>query len=81
MEKIYQSLHEVEFGSSDASHSRAIRRKLKEHLLRPLGRNIYTSKLQDPEDEIVRRNWHLIVNYLFPGALLSHKSALQGGPG
>jgi hypothetical protein len=81
MEKFYQTLHEIEFGSSDPQISRAIRQRLEKQEIRSLGRHLYTSNMIDPPEVIVRRNWGLILGYLFPGALLSHRSALQGGPG
>lgn len=67
MKNIYQRLHEIEFGSSDPQLSRAIRKRLENQELRSLGRNIYTSNLVDPLENIVRRNWGLIAGHLFPG--------------
>lgn len=43
------------------------------HLIAP---RVYTSNLRDDPAIIVRRNWLLILGGLFPGAVISHRSAL-----
>ena len=46
--------------------------------LRRLARGIYTTNLSDPPEEVVRRNRWAITSTLFPGAVISDRSALPG---
>lgn len=46
--------------------------------LRRLARGIYTTNLSDPPEEVVRRNRWAIASALFPGAVMSDRSALPG---
>ena len=71
---------EVVFGSSDSAISQAIRRAVKAKQLRKLVSRVYTSSLNDAPENIIRRNLYLILGGLFPGAILSHRTALEGGP-
>lgn len=73
------SFPEIVFGSSDSRQSRAIHRALKLGQLRTLAPRLYTSNLKDPPMLLVKRNLYLILGALFPGAVLSHRTALEGG--
>jgi len=53
---------------------------LKGGSLRKIAPRLYTTNLVDPPEEIVRKNAYQIVNHHFPGAVISHRSALEGGP-
>lgn len=46
--------------------------------LRRLARGIYTTNPSDPPEEVVRRNRWTIASTLFPGAVISDRSALPG---
>lgn len=70
-------LPEIIFASSDSSDSRRIRKMLREGRIRLLFSRVYTSNLDDPDDKIVRRNIWLLVSHVFPGALISHRSAIE----
>jgi hypothetical protein len=72
-------LPEIVFASSDSRQSRTIHQAIKVGRLRNLAPRLYTSNLKDPPDQIVRRNLYLILGTLFPGAVLSHRTALEGG--
>ncbi len=72
-------MSEIVFASSDATESRRIARKIKAGELRALVPRVYTSNLSDPTEKIVRRNLALILGQLYPNALISHRSALEGG--
>jgi len=48
--------------------------------LRKIAPRVYTSNLADTAAAIVSRNLYLILGRLFPGALLSHRTALEGKP-
>ncbi len=73
-------LPEILFGSSDKAYSQRVSRWVKSGLLRKLVPRVYTSNFKDDDVTIVSRNLYLILGKLFPGALLSHRTALEGGP-
>jgi len=80
MEKNRQAaIPEIVFASSDPQASRAISRQVRAGRLRKIASRLYTSNLQDEPAAIVRRNLYLILGRLFPGAVISHRSALEGG--
>lgn len=70
-------LPEILFSSSDSGDSRRIGRLLDNGQIRPLIPRVYTSNLQDAEEQIVRRNIWLLVARIFPNALISHRSAME----
>ena len=81
IKKILQDLlQEIIFGSSDSVLSRRISRLEKEGQLRKIAPRVYTSNLTDKPEKIVRRNLFPILAHLFPGAVLSHRSALEFQP-
>lgn len=47
--------------------------------IRRLARGLYTSNIDDPVDDVVRRNRWSIAGILFPGAVVSDRSAIEGG--
>jgi len=71
---------EIVFGSSNSAESQAIRRAVLGHRLRKLAPRVYTTNFEDTPESIVRRNQYLILGKLFEGAILSHRTALEGGP-
>lgn len=70
---------EVVFGSSDSTLSARIQRAVKAGRLVKLSPRIYTSNFHDSPETIIRRNRYPIISYLFPQAVISHRSALEGG--
>ena len=81
MENILQiHLNEIIFGSSDSKVSKQISKLFKAGSIRKIAPRVYTSNLVDPNDEIVRRNLFLILGTLYPGAVLSHRSAFEFKP-
>jgi hypothetical protein len=72
-------MSEIVFASSDPSESRRISRQVKAGELRELLPRVYTSNLTDDPTKIVRCNLALILGRLYPNALISHRSALEGG--
>jgi Fic/DOC family len=67
---------EILFGTS----TERITAYLKDNLIRKIAPGIYTSNLTDEVPNIVKRNWFWILANQFPGALLSHRSALEFRP-
>ena len=73
-------LQEIIFGSSESSISKQISRMEKEGKIRKIAPRIYSSNLDEPVDEIIRRNLLRILGNLYPGVLLSHRSAFEFQP-
>jgi hypothetical protein len=66
--------------SNDNAASQRISRMRQQELLRQLYRGVYSSNLNADDADVVRRNWSLILNYLAPGSVLSHRSAFDTKP-
>lgn len=77
MENISQP--EIILSSSDTKESQAISRALAKGKLRKLATRVYTSNLVDSPETIIKRNSYFILGKLFPNAVISHRSALEGG--
>ena len=73
-------LQEVIFSSSDTKLSTQISRLEKAGKLRKISSRIYTPNFSDTPETIVRRNLFAILGKLYPGSLLSHRSALEFQP-
>ncbi|MCH7764567.1 MAG: Fic family protein [Candidatus Marinimicrobia bacterium] len=73
-------LQEIIFGSSDSSISKQISKLKKDGQIKKIAPRLYTSNLEDPPETIVRRNLYSILGNLYPGAVLSHRSALEFKP-
>ena len=73
-------LQEVIYGSSDSAISRKISKLEKNGVIRKIAPRLYSSNLDDSPEEIVIRNLFSILGNLYPGALLSHRSAFEFKP-
>jgi len=73
-------LQEVIFGSQDPSISKQITKLLKAGAIRKIAPRIYSSNLEEPIEGIIRRNIFQILGNLYPGAMLSHRSAFEFQP-
>ncbi len=81
MENILRShLPEIVFASSEPTVSRQISKLEKEGRLIKISPRIYTSNLLDSSEVIIQRNLFLILGKLYPGAVLSHRSAFEFRP-
>jgi fido (protein-threonine AMPylation protein) len=80
MERVPLQTQEIVFSSSDPEISRTISSLVKDGLLRKLAPRIYTTNLTGDPNEIIRRNIFKIIGRLYPGALLSHRSAFEFKP-
>jgi len=74
------NLPEIVFASADKAESQRISRWVRSGLLRKLVPRVYTSNFKDSDRAIIGRNLYLILGKLFTGAILSHRTALEGGP-
>lgn len=73
-------LPEVLISSSDKKLSAMITRLKKEERIRKIASRVYTSNLTDTPENIVGRNLYKIIGQLYPGALISHRSAFELRP-
>jgi Fic family protein len=73
-------LQEIIVGSSDPNISKQISKLVKGGKIRKIAPRLYSSNLSDPIEGIIRRNLFLILGRLYPGAILSHRSALEFQP-
>lgn len=72
-------MSEIVFASSDPAVSRRTQQDLAAGRLRKLAPRLYTTNLVDDLGAIIRRNLFLIAGHRFPGAVISHRSALNPG--
>lgn len=81
MEKFLpNNLPEVVFSSSDSAVSKQISKLVKTGKLKKIAPRIYTSNLLDAPETIIRRNLYYILGDLYPGAVMSHRSAIEFKP-
>lgn len=73
-------LQEIIFGSSNSNVSKKISNLEKEGKVRKISPRIYTGNIEDDPKIIIRRNLFTILGHLYPGSVLSHRSALEFKP-
>jgi len=73
-------LQEVIFSSRDSKLSNQISKMEKAGKLRKISARIYSPNFTDSPATIIRRNLFAILGKLYPGSLLSHRSALEFQP-
>jgi len=73
-------LQEIIFSSSESKLSKQISKLEKLGEIRKIASRIYTSNLTDEPAVIIRRNLFPILGKLYPGSVLSHRSALEFKP-
>jgi len=80
MQKIsHNEWPEIVFGSSESAQSQAIRRAVKTGKLHKIAPKLYTSNFKETPASVVARNCYQILGEFFPSAVISHRSALEGG--
>ncbi len=72
-----KQIQEVVFSSSNAKLSKQISKLEKAGKLRKIAPRIYSPNFTEGPEVIVKRNLFAILGKLYPGALLSHRSALE----
>ena len=80
LEKKLQILNEVITGSKRPDVAKLLARLKREGRVARLAPRIYTTNLTDTAENIVRRNLWTIVGRLWPGARLSHRTAIEYAP-
>lgn len=73
-------LQEVIFASSDTAISRQLGKLEESGQIKKIAPRIYTSNFNEPAEVIIKRNIFTILGKLYPGAVLSHRSALEFKP-
>jgi hypothetical protein len=73
-------LQEVICSSKDPKFSKHIAKLLKAGAIRKIAPRVYSSNLEEPIEGIIRRNIFQILGHLYPGLLLSHRSAFEFQP-
>lgn len=73
-------LQDVIFSSSDPKISKQISRLEKSGKIRKIAQRVYSSNHSDQPEEIIRRNLFKILGRLYPGAVMSHRSAFEFEP-
>ncbi len=73
-------LNEVIFGSANKKISAQISKLQKQGKIRKIAPRLYTSNLAATAEEIIRRNLYIILEHLYPDAIISHRSAFEFKP-
>ncbi|MBN8566239.1 MAG: Fic family protein [Flavobacteriales bacterium] len=73
-------LQEIIFATSDSKLNRKVSKLEEEGKIKKIAPRIYTSNFNEPESVIIRRNIFTILGKLYPGAVVSHRSALEFKP-
>ena len=73
-------LQDIVFGSSDSAVSQQIAKHIREGNLKKIAPRLYTGKLTDSAEEVIKRNLFNIIGTQYSGAVLSHRSAFEYRP-
>jgi fido (protein-threonine AMPylation protein) len=73
-------MSELLFGSSDRKENYKISKMHNKKLIRKISPRIYTTNMEEEPSIIIKRNILEILGNLYPGALLSHRSAFEYKP-
>ncbi len=80
MEKNFDdNFQEIVFGSTDPVISQKISRAVKTGHLRKIAARLYTTNIKDSPENIIKKYRYYILSNLYPKAVISHRSALEGG--
>lgn len=81
MRKKIDAQPEIIFSSADdLAWAKRVSRLAESGAIRLIRAGVYTSNLTLPLESIVLRNWRLIAEHLFPGAVIGLRSAVKGMP-
>ncbi len=79
MQKKTKNLPEIVFTTSNPAEARRISRLCKNGDLLKIAPKIYTSNHNKSSETLIRENWRKIIAHLYPGAVVSHRTAFMGG--
>jgi hypothetical protein len=75
-----QPLDELIFNSLEPAETKRLKMSVSEGRLRKIAPRVYSTDFSTPVELIVKRNLFHILNNLYPGILLSHRSAFEIKP-
>ena len=73
-------MSELIFGSANRKENYKISKMLKKKQIRKIAPRIYSTNFEEEPSEIIKRNILEILASLYPGAVLSHRSAFEFKP-
>jgi len=73
-------MSELIFASTNRKENYKYSKMLQKHKIRKIAPRIYTTNLEESPPEIIKRNILEILGNLYPGAVLSHRSAFEFKP-
>jgi len=73
-------MSEIIFAASDSKEAYKISKLLQDNKIRKIAPRIYTTNFDENPPEIISRNFLEILGNLYPGAVLSHRSAFDFKP-
>lgn len=79
MQKRTKNLPEIVFTTSDSAEARRISRLASSGVLLKIAPKIYTSNLHKSAETLIRENWRKIIAHMYPGSVVSHRTAFMGG--
>ncbi|MCM2354674.1 MAG: Fic family protein [Pseudobdellovibrio sp.] len=71
---------EIIFADASSTSLRLRKKALKEGTLREVTSKVYTTNLTDSLESIVKRNWKTILGHMYPGAVISYRTAFELKP-
>lgn len=73
-------LQEIIFATSNSALNKQLSKLEKEGQIKKIAPRIYSSNFNESEDIIIKRNIFSILGKLYPGSVLSHRSAIEFKP-
>ena len=73
-------LQEIIFATSNSALNKQLSKLEKEGQIKKIAARIYSSNFKESEDIIIKRNIFSILGKLYPGSVLSHRSAIEFKP-
>ncbi len=69
-----------EIFATTTANSRAVQRAVAEGRARKVAGRLYTRNLDEPLEQVVRRNWSRVAAHHFPGAVIADRSGIEAQP-
>lgn len=66
--------------ATSAAQKELVAAGIRQGKIRKIRRGLYTTNLVEPLDAVIKRNLWQVVSLICPGAVVSHRSALEGRP-
>src|SRR5712691_1093956 len=79
VQKVPQRLPRAEVFAASALPRATLDRRVAEGQIRRLAHGLYTANIDDPIEDVLRRNAYTVCGVLFPDAVISERSFVEGG--